>query len=100
MPPPPPVPPPPPEPPPAGAPSTFWSIAMILSSWVTVHVTLSAPCMRCDRPWLLDLSRLQVPAKLAFWALAATTKSMNAAINPAIKNNLFIRNSSVNFLFR
>jgi hypothetical protein len=52
--------------------------------------------MRCDSPWLFALSKLQVPAKFAFWALAVTTTSRKAAISPAIINSLFIRKSSVN----
>jgi hypothetical protein len=97
MPPPPPVPPP---PPPWGGvpPSTFWSMAIVLSSWVIVQVTLSAPCMRWLKPWLLALSRLQVPAKFPFWALAVTMTSTKAAINPAIRNSLFITKSSVIFV--
>jgi hypothetical protein len=56
------------------------------------QVTLSAPCILWERFWLFVLSNIQVPAKFAFWALAATTNSKKAVVNPAIKNNLFITN--------
>src|SRR5204862_4492371 len=100
MPPPPPVrPPPPPATPPPPAPPPPWggwppsvlvSREMVLSSCVIVKVTLSAFCIRGLRFWLFALSRTQVPAKVAFWALAATTSNKNAVASPAIRNILFI----------
>src|ERR1700674_2751154 len=67
---------------------------MVAASCVMVHVTLSAPAMRGDRPWLFVLSRVQVPAKLAA-ALLATTAKANAVISPAIKKTFLILKSSV-----
>src|SRR5438445_13754286 len=57
-----------------------------------VQVTLSAPCIRCESPWLLALSKFQVPAKFGLvWALVDSTMNANAVIIPAVKNNLLIR---------
>src|SRR5258708_16972185 len=67
---------------------------MVAAGGMMGQVTFSAPAMRGERPWLLVLSRVQVPAKLAA-ALLATTATANAVINPAIKKIFLILKTSV-----
>src|SRR5258705_2437926 len=69
---------PPPEPPPIWPPVTFSSIVISLSVCVITQDTLSAPCMRSESPWLLLLSSVQVPAKLAGAAACTASANMSA----------------------
>src|SRR6187399_1929433 len=55
-------------------------MVIALSSCVIVQVTLSAPCMRWLSPWLLALSRFQVPPKFAGAAACTARVNMSALV--------------------
>src|SRR5262249_22865194 len=88
---------PPPGPAPPGAPPAgdlppfiFSSIVISFSVCVITQETLSAFCIRPERPWLLLLSSVQVPAKLG--AAACTARAITSAlIRLRAQNNFLIQ---------
>src|SRR6185437_8237756 len=83
--------------PPAGAPlggppppAIFSSIVISLSVCVMTQETLSAFWTRWERPWLLLLSSVQVPAKFGAAACAARANT-SALVRPKAKSNFLIQ---------
>src|SRR5262249_20929162 len=66
-------------------------MVIVLLSCVMVQVTLSAPCIRGLRPWLLALSRVQVPARLAGAAACTTNVNMSALDRLKAPTNFLIQ---------
>jgi hypothetical protein len=70
---------------------TFSSIVISFSVCVITHDTLSAFCIRGERPWLLLLSSVQVPAKFPGAAADTATAITSVLITVRAQSNFLIQ---------